>query len=173
MDATTAKPVEPFVFATTPNLSFANVFHADAVLRFGEHETKSSVITQLVRRLADTGRMASKFTSEVIDKINNREHLASTAFGRGLAFPHLRTHHVQAFAGAIGILSRGLSFDSNDGDETKLAFLVLSPYNDREHHIELMSRLVSLLGNKADTVRLIQNDNPLSFHRTLCSLDTR
>ncbi|TWU47021.1 PTS sugar transporter subunit IIA [Rubripirellula reticaptiva] len=156
-----------------PDLSFASVFHADTVMVLGERETKLSVVAKLVQRLSNTGRLGVNQTNEIIHRITFRESLASTAFGRGLAFPHLRTPHVKNFIGSIAILPSGVPFDSNDGAETKLVFLTLSPYASREHHTQLLSRLVSLLSNKAAAVQLIKNENATAFHRTLCRFDAR
>jgi len=153
--------------------SFARVFHTDAIIVFGEDATKSTVITQLVDRLAKTARLCSEHTAEIIDRISSRERMASTAFGRGFAFPHLRTLHVQEFIGAIGIFPSGVAFDSNDGDQTKVVFLTLSPHADRGQHIELLSRLVSLLSNKAAIIQLTTSNNALSLYQSLCRLDSR
>ena len=173
MVATTSRPDEPRRSTTSPDFSFASVFHADSVIVIEGCESKPAVIKQLVEQLATTRRLGRHHTQEIIDRIIHRENLASTAFGRGFAFPHLRTRYVHDFIGAIGILPAGVSFNSSDGDQTKLVFLTLSPFVNRQQHSELLSRVVSLLGNKAATVRLIQIDNPIAFHRTLCSLDSR
>ena len=57
------------------------------MLVLGEDETKPSVIAQLVKRLAETDRLCPNQADLVIHRINYRESLASTAFGRGLASP--------------------------------------------------------------------------------------
>ncbi|TWU40132.1 PTS system mannose-specific EIIBCA component [Novipirellula aureliae] len=172
MESSTYQPTQSSDPAVEPGLSFSNVFHADCIMVLGDGETKSSVIAQLVKRLAKNGRLCPSQDDFVAHRIKYRESLASTAFGRGLAFPHLRTPYVDDFIGAIGILPSGISFDSNDGAKTKLVFLTLSPYASRQHHTQLLSRLVSLLSNKAAAVRLLHNVNPTVFHRILCSFDS-
>ena len=128
------------------------------------------MIASLVERLVATGRLHGEHAPRIIDEICRREHLASTAFGHGLAFPDLRTPMVSGFMGAVGFQPSGIAFDSNDGKPTKLVFLTLSPCADRSDHDELLSRLVSLLSNKAKTIRLTTSDSIDDLHQTLCQI---
>lgn len=164
----------PLITAAAPGvearLSMADVFHCDDVLRLEACHDKASAIRQLVDQLVQSHRLADRYASQVIAEIHQREGFASTAFGRGFAFPHLRTPFTQAFIGAIGMIPAGLCFDANDRQNTKLIFLILSPLNERREHTELLSRLVSLLGNTAVTLRMMQCDQASALHQTLCAL---
>lgn len=162
---------EPALQGPPQETSFTSVFHDDAIVVFADGETKSSVISTLVQRLVVTGRLNPKCADEVTRQIQQRESLASNAIGRGFAFPHLRSHCVQEFVGAIGILPAGIPFDSMDGSPTKIVFLTLSPHACRRQHTELLSRLVSLLSNRATTVRMVEDHNAIRLHRNLCWLD--
>lgn len=153
--------------------SLPEIFRPDSVLRFIDCESKSSAIDKLVRQLVATGRLAAKDANEIAQQINDREICASTALGKGFAFPHLRTHSIREFVGAIGMVPNGINFNSADRDVTQLIFLVVSPYNERQSHLDVLSRLASLLSNTAIIIRLTQCNDPMTFYRALCDLDHR
>jgi PTS system nitrogen regulatory IIA component len=110
-------------------------------------------------------------SSRIADSIIRREGFASTALGRGFAIPHLRTPHVSRFVGAIGYSPEGIDFGSIDRTPTKLVLLVLSPYDSRVQHAQLLGCLVNLLRCKTLEFTLSQAANPAAIYRRLCELD--
>jgi len=153
--------------------SFSEIFQPNCVESIRGGTGKSSVISLLVRLLASTERIGREHAEGIIQKILDRERHCSTAFGKGLAFPHLRTPEVTHFVGAIGIALDGVNFGSADQSPTKLILLTLSPHDDRQQHSELLSRLVSLMKDKAIALQLSQQTQPADLHRYLCELDGR
>ncbi len=57
-----------------------------------------------------------------------REAIGTTAIGRGLALPHVRSHVVQATAVAFARLRRPLAFGAADGQPVQSAVLLVAPY---------------------------------------------
>ena len=155
------------------DISLRSVFHPSCVEVIRGGSGKSSVISLLVRILAREQHIDRSHAEAIVRELLDRERHSTSAIGRGLAFPHLRTHEVEHFVGAIGVAPDGIDFGALDGEPTKLVLLTLSPWQDREQHMALLSRLVSLMQNKAVSLQLTHRLNPKDVYEYLTDLDHR
>jgi len=110
---------------------------------------KPAVLKQLLRSLAFAGLLKDTSVCDLAEALMERESHGTTALGKGLAIPHLRTDAVCRIVGAVGVAPEGVDFQSLDGAPTKVIFLVLWPTEQREQHFELMGRLSALLRDKS------------------------
>ena len=139
----------------------------------GSSSDKSSIIRRLVHTMARENRIDPKFAERIARQVLKRESYGSSGIGRGLAFPHLRTAEVGEFIGAIGIALHGVNFEAIDRELTRLVFLTISPIKSREKHIELLSRLVSLMKDKAVNMHLHHAIRPEDIYQYLADLDSQ
>ncbi len=89
--------------------------------------------------------------------ILEREALASTGFGGGLAMPHVRLPEARRFELALCRARAGVPFAALDGAPVRLALLVVGPEGDRQRYQKLMSRAARFL--KAEGPRLMECDD--------------
>lgn len=136
------------------SIALSEVFKTDSVELIPRGTGKSSVISLLVRLLINREQIKRGHAEQIIAELVAKERHATSALGKGLAFPHLRTDDVQHFVGAIGVAPDGLNFGAADGEPTRLIFLVLAPRDARQQQTELMSRLVAMMSDKAVRLRL-------------------
>lgn len=129
-------------------VTFASLFCPACIEHIPNNAPKQDVLEQLLRCLVNAQLLIQTEVPKILNALMSRERIGSTALGKGLAFPHLRTEAVDEFVGAIGLAPEGIDFQSLDGDSTKLVLLVLGPYQQRERHFELMGRLSALLRDK-------------------------
>ncbi len=102
---------------------------------------KSSTLKELVDGLI-TGTDI-KNPDVILQMLQSRESLGSTAVGPGIAFPHGRTLAVQNLTILIARSSAGVDFDSEDGDPTKLFFVLIAPPQDTGHqYIKSLATLI-------------------------------
>jgi mannitol/fructose-specific phosphotransferase system IIA component (Ntr-type) len=134
--------------AVHDELDLAAVFCTECVETILPGTDKDAVLRQLVSSLVQAGRLPQDRARGVADCLIEREQRGTTAMGNGLAFPHMRTRAVDEFAGAIGVAPHGVDFNSLDRTPTRLIILLLSPFEERERHCEIMGRLATLLSNK-------------------------
>lgn len=90
-------------------------------------EGKSAILDMLADRFASVYALDR---STVRDKIQEREKLGSTGFGRGVAIPHARVPGVARPMSAVLRLEAPVDFDAVDGRPVDLVFGLLSPFRD-------------------------------------------
>lgn len=138
------------IVEATPDVTTAlsSVFREDCVRRITDCCDKSTVLRQLVTVLADSGRITETVMEPLAAELMERERVGTTGIGKGIALPHVRTRLVDEFVGAIGVAPKGVDFASLDGRPAHLIVLLLSPFERREKHHQIMSRLASLLNHR-------------------------
>ncbi len=87
--------------------------------------------------------------------LEERELLASTAIGDGIAIPHGKLDAIGQLVGALGRSQAGLEFDSIDGKPTHLVFMLVAPSASTGIHLKALARLSRLFRDAQFRQRLI------------------
>jgi PTS system nitrogen regulatory IIA component len=132
----------------------SRLIHRDLITLEIKPGIKEEVLSQLVEPFVKNGIIPDG--AEFFRRLVSREHMASTAIGKGVAIPHIR-HPEENPAGGpllgIGVCREGTDFDSFDGQKTYLFFLL---YTDSELvHLNVMGKLAALLHDEKTVSRLI------------------
>ncbi len=102
---------------------------------------KASALAELVEGL--TTGMDIKNPDTILQMLQSRESLGSTAVGPGIAFPHGRTLAVQRLTILMARSTAGVDFDSEDGNPTHLFFVLIAPPQDMGHqYIKSLATLI-------------------------------
>jgi len=141
-------------------------FMADEKIELKIHDLKSvdrkEAICELMKGLAakeglDEGE-AIKIESEILD----RESLASTAIGNGVAIPHARVSSVDHVQVVLGRSSEGIAWDAPDGKPVHLVFQFISPKIGIQIHTEMLAKIAQMASeqefNKVTIRNLKSND---------------
>ena len=70
-----------------------------------------------------------------------REALASTAIGEGVAIPHGKLGAVGEIVACLGRAPSGVEFDSMDGQPTFLFFVLVAPESSTGAHLKALARI--------------------------------
>ncbi len=92
--------------------------------------------------------------SEVTEALLERERLASTAFGRGLAVPHARISGLTGVRGMLLQLARPIDFDAVDALPVDLVFVLLSPTDAGADHLKALAQVSRFLRDEAAVARM-------------------
>ncbi len=106
--------------------------------------TRASVLRELVKLAERTGLLYD--AKGLLDALEERESLCSTALPHGVAIPHPRQPMPYVSAEpliCVARLSRGIGFGSPYNDLTRLFFLICC--HDDRHHLRVLARLVRIL----------------------------
>ena len=106
-------------------------------------QTKSEIIDEMVDILYNNGKLNDR--EEYKKEILKREAQSSTGMEEGIAIPHGKTDAVKIPTVAIGISKKGVDYESLDGKPSHLFFMIAAPANSNNSHIELLSKITTLL----------------------------
>jgi len=115
-------------------------------------QTKLEVLRELGDSLARV--VPSLDPDKLYQMLIEREKLGTTAMGDGIAIPHARIESLNRLLAVFGLSRGGIAFDSLDGQETHLFFLLVAPGKEGSAHLLLLARLSRLLGSEAFRSRL-------------------
>lgn len=108
-------------------------------------KTAREAISELSALMADIYRFDAK---EVERAVVDRERLAPTGLGFGVAIPHAR---VAGLGGGpvigIGISKEGVDFNAPDGQPAKLLFMILTPHDDAGAQVQVLSEIGRIMKN--------------------------
>ncbi len=102
--------------------------------------TRNAVIDELIEKLDAQGIVESK---EVFKQaILNREDQSSTGLGMNIAIPHGKSNTVKRPAVAFGIKRDGVDWNSLDGTDAKIIFMIAVPEeNAGDAHLKILQML--------------------------------
>ena len=112
-----------------------------------EGRNKPDILRELVQVLADAGDITD--TESAYRALLEREGRGSTGLEKGIAVPHAKTTAVDKLTIAIGIAPDGVDFDAQDGNPSKLFFLLLAAPDQSGPHIEALSEIARLTRSDA------------------------
>ena len=104
---------------------------------------KKNAIIEIASALGEKNVLLDKdkFIADVLE----RESLGSTGIGYNVAIPHARTDSVRGFVIALGRSAEGVEFNSLDGENAKLVFLLGANPSELNLYLRLLAELSKLL----------------------------
>ena len=112
---------------------------ADAVRPELTATDRDGAIRELVTALASAGSVPETAVDEIVGALIKREQTGSTGFGKGVAVPHVKHPKVKKMAGAVGRSAGGIDFAALDHQPVYSVFLLLSPDNQPQQHLQAMN----------------------------------
>ncbi len=132
---------------------------SDAIIPSLKSSARDAAIRELVEALASAGALPGDSVNDVVAAVIKREQIGSTGFGKGVAVPHVKHPKVKKMSAALGRSASGIDFAALDHQPVYSVFLLLSPENQPEQHLQAMNILFTNL--QKDTFRrfLKQSDS--------------
>jgi len=132
---------------------------------------KAEVIRELAEHLADN---VSGVDRETLARVLlERERLASTAIGEGVAIPHGKLDAVGRLVACVGRARSGVEFDSMDGRPTHLFFVLVAPENSTGVHLKALARISRLFKDPEFRTRLLAAADAAEMYRVIADEDAR
>lgn len=110
-----------------------------------EATDRDGAVRELVTALARAGSVPESAVDEIVAAVIKREQNGSTGFGKGVAVPHVKHSKVKQMVGAIGRSVGGIDFAALDHQPVYTIFLLLSPENQPQQHLQAMNIVFSNL----------------------------
>ncbi|MDG3075130.1 PTS fructose transporter subunit IIABC [Bacillus halotolerans] len=117
-------------------------------------ETRDDIIDEMIQKLSRTGMLHSE--SGFKQAVMNREQEGTTAIGMNIAIPHGKSDAVKKPSVVFGIKRSGIDWNSLDGSEAKLIFMIAVPKDSGgNQHLKLLQMLSRKLMDDSYRERLL------------------
>jgi PTS system nitrogen regulatory IIA component len=136
-----------------------------------EAKTKPAVLAELSAHMA---KVVPGVEAETLRKVlEEREQLASTAIGDGIAIPHGKLDSVGHLVGALGRAVEGIEFESIDGKPTHLVFMLVAPASSTGVHLKALARLSRLFRDAEFRKRLLGAPTADAMYQVIAEEDAK
>ena len=105
--------------------------------------TKIDAIYILGDLMEKGGHLADKDT--YLQAVFERENSGSTGLGEGIATPHAKSSGVKDAGLSAMVVPGGVDFDSLDGNPARLFFMIAAPEGAANTHVEVLSKLATMI----------------------------
>ena len=99
-----------------------------------------------------------------------REKMSSTAIGDGIAIPHAKSEAVKRPGLAAITVPDGVDYEALDGKPSDLLFMIAAP-NDGDVHLEVLSRLMTMLMDEEFRKKLISAGSKEEFLEVIDAME--
>jgi len=118
-----------------------------------------------------SGLFGGVSTDEVFRVLTERENLASTGVGSGVAIPHGRLSGISELKAALAICPEGVEFDSVDGQPVYILVAILAPERGTGAHLKALARVSRLLRSEAVRERFRAAEDADALFRAVLAAD--
>ena len=150
-------------------MRITDLLSKDSILLGGSPESKSEAIDMLIGLQVKGGKIADR--DEYKKGILAREEKGSTAVGEGIAIPHAKSEAVKAPSLAAMTVPAGVDYEALDDEPSNLLFMIAAP-NDGDVHLEVLSRLMTILMDEDFRARLLSAKDKGEFLGIIDAMET-
>lgn len=137
-------------------MRIGDILEKDLIFLDFESHDKESALKDMVG-LIDKRVSEAK---EVLEAINRREKLGTTAVGNGVALPHCRTSGTKKILGAFFRSTAGIDFKAEDSKPVHLIFLILAPEEELEAYLDVLAQIARFCKEERNREALLKVDSP-------------
>lgn len=142
-------------------MKITDLLSTGAIQINGTANSKEEAINKMVDLMVNNGNIINK--EEYKRVVLQREKEGTTGIGEGIAIPHGKTDAVSKPGLSAMVVPNGVEFDSLDGQPAKLIFLIAAPNTKDNVHLDVLSRLSTLLMDTKFREELLNAETPAEF----------
>ena len=124
-------------------MKITDLINKDAIDLNVHISTKKELIKKAIELMAQNGNI--KDLEKYENLVLKREKEGSTGIGEGIAIPHGKGECITKPGLAAMVIPNGADFDALDGNKVNLLFLIAAPDTKDNIHLDVLSRLSTLL----------------------------
>jgi PTS system nitrogen regulatory IIA component len=123
-------------------MQLSNIITPERVVSSLDGASKKRVLELTAEFIAEESQIDSE---DIYHGLIDRERLGSTGIGYGVAIPHCRVTSLgdDETRGYLIQLNQGIDFDSIDGQDVELLFVLLVPESTNQAHLNLLAQLAN------------------------------
>lgn len=143
------------------NMKITDLISKDSIDLNVEASSKEEILKKAVELMNQNGNILDK--DAYLKLVMKREEEGSTGIGEEIAIPHGKGDSISAPGLAAMVIQNGVDFESLDGKLVKLLFLIAAPNTEDNVHLEVLSRLSTLLMDEKFRKELLQAKSKEEF----------
>jgi PTS system nitrogen regulatory IIA component len=124
-------------------MKLVDIIHPELICTDLTSSGKTDVLSELGELFAN--KVQTVGANEITKILVERERLATTGIGEGVAIPHGKTDGIDALFAAVGISRTGVPFDSIDNAPVHIFIALLAPLSSSGDHLRALARISRLL----------------------------
>ena len=113
----------------------------DAIIPSLKADKREDAVREMIQALVDAEAIPAEQQDEFTKAVMSRERKGSTGFGNGVAVPHVKSPKIEKITVAVGISKDGIEFNALDKQPVYSLFLLLSPEDRPEEHLDAMEAI--------------------------------
>ena len=152
-------------------MKIGDILTEDLVIGSLRGRTKNDLIEELARVVS--AHRADIDHDRLVEALEERERLNSTALGEGVAIPHGKLPGLKQVVAAFGRSLEGVDFQSLDGKPTHLFFLLAAPEDSAGAHLKALARISRQLKDDAFRARLMKAADAHELYAAIRDEDAR
>lgn len=133
-------------------------------------DTKAAILARLAVHFAQVYDLDQAM---VLERIEEREKLGSTGFGRGVAIPHARVEGLNRPVAAFLRLEAPVDFDAADGMPVDFVFGLLSPEAAGAAHLHALAAISRIMRDDRMHEALVGAPGVEALYGLLCNVNDR
>lgn len=110
--------------------------------------------------------------SRVLEVLHEREKLGSTGIGDGVAIPHGKIPNLGELQLVFARSSKGVDFESMDGQLAQLFFLLIAPEGAVGVHLKTLARISKLLKDISVRKQLLAAKDDAAIYQIILANET-
>ena len=151
-------------------MRITDLLKEEAILLNNSPKSKEAAIDVLVGLHMAAGNLSDKM--EYKKGILAREEQGSTAIGEGIAIPHAKNTGVKQPGLAAMTVPDGVDYDALDGQPSNLFFMIAAPEKGGDVHLEVLSRLSTILMDEQFRKDLLEAKDKKEFLQIIDEKET-
>lgn len=132
-------------------------------------ERKEALIAECVDLLNLSGKVGNK--NKLVRDLFDREKKATTAIGKGIAIPHVRTMQAKELIIAIARSTEGYDFDAADGQPVHVFVAMAAPPYDDSLYLRVFRALAQLFAYEGFYERIMTAEQPYDVIRAIQEIE--
>jgi PTS system nitrogen regulatory IIA component len=152
-------------------MKIVDLIRRDMVVPALQATDKRGVLEELAQYMSGRHPRIDRATLSRV--LIEREQLASTAIGEGVAIPHGKLSAVGEIVACLGRAPTGVEFDSMDGQPTYLFFVLVAPESSTGAHLKALARISRVFKDPEFRRRLLAASDADSMYHVVAEEDAK
>ena len=124
-------------------MKITDLLKPQSILLNASPTNKADAIYTLGDLMDKSGNLSDK--AEYLEAVFAREESGSTGLGDGIATPHAKSAGVKEAGLAAMVVPNGVDFEALDGQPSRLFFMIAAPEGAADTHVEVLSKLATMV----------------------------